>query len=475
MSEAPPGSRNRAVVLEVNEVPLSLFRHFAERYPASNIARLLDESGVLVTEANDVAEDVLYPSQTWASFNTGAPYDRHRIHWYNDPKPDRYPFYWQILARHGRTVGLVNTLHAGAAAERLAQDDRIRFLLPDVFAADSDTRPARYRAFHRFTCEMAGENRRVTSFRPGAREIRVGCSLPWLGVRIRTLVELAATVAQTAAGRRTRERLRNAHFTLTADIFTALLKRHDVDLAVFFTNHLAGNMHRYWYALFPEEYSEAICDEDRVQCHADEILFACRQLDAFIGEMMNHCRATGRVLLVVSSMGQCARRSVDTRRDTVHQIGDVDRFLSVLGAPSYPYRSLGAMFPQYSLAFDGEPQAREVFRFLRDKGIHTAANWLDINDNVVTITLRQDDWLDRARDALGSHLTPDALGLEPIRIEDHPSTRHHPDGTLLIYPGSPPGRGSPSRVGYLEFAPALLAFFGLPRPDHMVEPGFTIA
>ena len=44
-------------------------------------------------------------------------------------------------------------------------------------------------------------------------------------------------------------------FPLVADMFLHLLQKHQPDVAIMFTNHVAGNMHRYWYALFPEDYS----------------------------------------------------------------------------------------------------------------------------------------------------------------------------------------------------------------------------
>ena len=62
----------KAVVIEVNEVPLKIFRHYQQLRPKSQIARLLKDSLVLTTEAKDVTVDFLYPAQTWASFNTGA-------------------------------------------------------------------------------------------------------------------------------------------------------------------------------------------------------------------------------------------------------------------------------------------------------------------------------------------------------------------------------------------------------------------
>jgi len=60
----------KAVVIEINEVPLKFLNHYKKVNPHSQIAFLLDNSLVLETKAKDVEEDFLYPSQTWGSIST---------------------------------------------------------------------------------------------------------------------------------------------------------------------------------------------------------------------------------------------------------------------------------------------------------------------------------------------------------------------------------------------------------------------
>lgn len=141
--------RRRAVVIEANEVPVKIFQRLAQMNPSSNLARLLKESCIITTRASDVPEDFLYPSQSWASFNMGVPYEKHLVHWYNDPKLKEFPLYWRIAADHGRSVGLVNTLHAPPPDEYL-QDDGIKFFIPDIFADSPLTKPLRYTRFQEF-------------------------------------------------------------------------------------------------------------------------------------------------------------------------------------------------------------------------------------------------------------------------------------------------------------------------------------
>ena len=238
----------KAIVLEINEVPLKLLDYYKEVNPKSHIAFLLDNSLVLETEAKDVEEDFLYPSQTWGSINTGAGYDQHKIHWYNDPKPDKYPLYWKQIAEAGLKVGLINTLHS-SPADTYIEDSNYKFVIPDCFASNNITKPEIYQDFQALNTSATSESGRTATMSfPRQKAVSTLAKSPALGFKPKTLFDAASLVAKIKTGRVNKERLRNLQFTLLADIFFKQLKSQDVDLAIFFTNHIAANMHRYWYA-----------------------------------------------------------------------------------------------------------------------------------------------------------------------------------------------------------------------------------
>ena len=104
--------------------------------------------------------------------------------------------------------------------------------------------------------------------------------------------------------------------------------------------------------------------------------------------------------------------------------------------------------------------------------VATPRPWLNVNGNVLTISVRQ-NWVDRMLRSLAA--TPAALGLVSVDIDDHGAGRHHPDGILIIDNGRAPTMDQGRlRIDYLEFAPAVLEFFGVPRPRYMIEPRFEI-
>lgn len=464
-------TNTKLVVVEANEVPLKVFRWFADQNPSSNMAKILAVSSVITTEADDVPIESLYPAQTWASFNTGVSYSKHKINWYNDPKPAEYPLYYKILADNGRSVGLVNSLHTALSEESMA-NSQIKFLIPDIYTKDSLVKPLKYRAFQKFNQDWSNQNRRVSSLNLGLREMQMGIKLPSLGVRLGTLLGTAKLLAQVATKRVTKERLRNIQFMLTSDMFVKLLRQNDVDLAVFFTNHIAGNVHRYWYASFPNEYSGgAYYDDKWIDRHSREIQYAVSLFDSFIGKMMKFRCLTGRVLIISSSMGQYANPNLDVTKDVCYVIENLPQFVEAFGVQRDKYDPQLAMHPQYSLKFKNAQDAVsafQIFQTFQKEPPEGIKMYPDLNDKILTLSVH----IAKERfEVLGKRKTISELGVKAEAINDHHSGKHHPDGTLII---NPRRSITKERVPYLEFAPAVLDFFGVRRPEYMLNPSFKI-
>ena len=465
----------KAIVIEINEVPLKLLKHYKEVKPKSHIAFLLDNSLVLETEAKDVEEEFLYPSQTWGSINTGVRYEDHQIHWYNDPKPDTYPLYWKQIAEAGLDVGLINTLHS-SPADTYIEKSNYKFVIPDCFASNNITKPEIYQDFQALNTSATTENGRTATMGfPKDKAVATLVKSPALGIKPKTLLDAASLVAKIKTGRVNKERLRNLQFTLLADMFFKQLKSHDVDLAIFFTNHIAANMHRYWYGLFPEEYSRKLYDDAWVDRYSEEILASLDLFDNFLKQLIVYCHRANRTLLVVSSMGQAANENLTETPQYLYKLVNFDRFLGQLcPGKNYQYEVDAAMIPQYSINFADEAQAKECFEIISEAKKHFQGIWLniDLNQKVVTLSTNLDSDLDKfyVGDRSFSY---DELGFSQIVIESHHTARHTPEGTLIIY-NSDTSSAESSTVDYLEYAPAMLEFFGLEIPDYMVKPKFAI-
>ena len=415
----------KVLILEANEIPLRIFRQFAKLRPGSHIDQLMRSGQVIETLAQDVEPDFLYPSQTWASLNTGSPYSKHQIHWYNDSKPAEYPLFWKTIAENGFSVGVVNTLHSSPAEPFAASNSNFKFVIPDCFAPDSYTKPGYFGPFQSLNRKAVSANSRATSLSAPVREAALTVlNSPRYGIRMGTMMEGTSLVVKILQKKVNREQLRNLQFPLVADIFMRQLHKHEPDLAILFTNHVAASMHRYWYGLFPEDYPTKVYDEKWLAKYQGEINAAVDLFDNYVGTFMRVAKEMDRVLVIVSSMGQKANQTPEHRKDNSidYRLEDVKKFISRVTKNGYAFRVDAAMVPQYSLAFRNVAEASSA-----------AAEMQEIKPTLKNIILGLDQ--NRETVTISAALTPPAteffiagqsyshkdLGFVQLEIDDHHS------------------------------------------------------
>ncbi len=462
--------RQRVIVLEVNEIPVKVLRHYAAEHPRSCLAEIMSSSKVLRTLADDVDPDVLYPSQTWASMNTGLPYMEHGIHWYNDPKPDEPTFYWHQIADSGASVGVVNTLHSSPMSKYLGHGN-FKFFVPDCFASDDDAFPAKFQDFQQFNLALTRANSRKSSLQSVVKQGAAAALRPnRIGLTPRSGQTIASTLFAIARGKASKERIRILQFPLVAEIFLDQTREHDPDLAVMFTNHVAANQHRYWYAAFPDEYSNQLYPQDWVDSYRGELTSALHLLDKYLRQVKSYADETDRIVVMCSSMGQQPNeRLTKDKIETTsydYRLDDAAKVVRILLGDDRGVTIAAGMVPQYSLVFESPGQAREFVtisdRALRDSsGIDLVT---DLNDTVVTMTFKLDP---TASEFVlgGKPHTYEELGFTRFDIDDHHSGRHHPEGSLVIYNDKadqlfPSDRFDPDQpFSYLRYTPEMTRYF----------------
>lgn len=454
----------RLVVLEVNEVPLRVLEHMADGGTCPQLARLLSSSTVAITEVRERLPREMYPSQTWASMGMGVPWSEHQVFWFNDRKPVEHPFYWQQAARRGRTVGLVGTLHS-SPLDRQCPEPEFLFVLPDCFAEDTRARPAQLERFQQLNLRLTQRSGRTSSVSPALGDLRDLSALRHLGLRLSTVRQLTRLVAGVASGRVPRERLRLAQFLLLRDLFLRKLSTDEPDLGVFFTNHVASAMHRYWYATFPGDFERPLYDQAWIERYHREIPAAVERLDEFIGSVRRFCQESGRTLVLTSSMGQAASTSLSTDRSLSAVVTDPHRFLTAIGVRRF--RVAPAMVPQLSMLFETEADAESALRRLQVVAVEGLSRVVDRSDRTITVSY---DFA-RPTDTLvidGVAIPAAAAGVSLKRVDDHGSGRHHPDGVLII--DGPVLHSVPARLDYLGVSSILLELLGLDEPAAVVGP-----
>lgn len=455
---------DRLIVLEVNELPKRVVDWWAGREPASATARFLAAGSATETVLRDELPRDLYPSQSWASLGTGVPYEKHGVFWYGDPKPSEYPFYWQVAASAGRSVGLFGVLHTSPRSA-LAAGPNHRFVVPDVFGGDHSTTPPSLEPIHQLNLRMTEQSARVADVRPGLADLGGAASFVRHGVRVSTWAEVAMIAAQVARGAWNKERLRVAQSLLAVDVFQRQVVEHDPDLSIVFTNHVAAFMHRYWAATFPGDWPGGPgYSPEWIEQHSGELAFAMRAFDRILDQLWSLADATGRRLHVVSSMGQKADLTLDSTKNFQAVIRRPDQFLTAAGlAPGHEIRN--AMVPQLTVVAENAADAAHVEgalgRFL-GTGLDESMTATEGDRHVMTFTYKPDVrpdavWLG------GDWVSPEQAGMSIEKVTDHRSGRHCHRGILL----SDRPETWPNEIDATAFAPLILERLGVaPLPHH---------
>ena len=85
---------------------------------------------IYTTKALDIEKDRLYPSQTWASFNTGKHFSEHKCYWYSN-KLNNKDLIWNNLASKNISVGILGSLYSSKYPSDLTSNQNYKFYLPD--------------------------------------------------------------------------------------------------------------------------------------------------------------------------------------------------------------------------------------------------------------------------------------------------------------------------------------------------------
>jgi hypothetical protein len=468
--------RRRAFILfELNEVPLRVVHHFAERHPESAFAKILTQGQHWTTVTPD--EGHLSPWITWPTLHRGVSSAEHRIGALGQDVSEadrRFPPIWGVLAAAGRRVGMFGSLHSYPPPPNL---DNYDFYVPDTFAAGPEAKPAELAAFQQFNLHMVdGSGRNVSSALPVKQALSFLLrSLP-AGIRPGTMAKIARQVASERIWRHRTARRRTIQSLLAFDLFLAQLHSKKPDAAFFFTNHVASSMHRYWPATFTGDYHVTQWSDDWVRRFSGEVDYVMGEADQMLTDLMAFAdRNRDYMVLVASSMGQAAVDEANRHVTTEVLLRDMGKFLAALGIVG-GWQRRRTMEPTYTLAFEEEAVAGAFMqaiakvkvagvsvdhRRLDGHGVEFVLGLCNIRDQDLTVTIGN------------RSVAPEEAGIANVPIEDEvgAAAYHIPEGMLLAYdPQSGLGAADAVPISTTRIAPTLLALLGIEPAPYMEPP-----
>lgn len=459
---------NRDVVLyELNEVPWSVVDYYVRRRPNSHFAALVNTGQSLTTvNSGPVA---LQPWRTWPTLHTSM-YDHNSFDLGQDPDTFRGDPIWDVADQAGLSVGLFGPLQSWPARPFRHGG----FYIPDTFSQDSRTYPPSLQKFQDFNLAMT----RKMGFDPNVAlnpRMLAGAGLDLLrrGLTPSSAFTIARHLVRERKDRRYKA-FRSALQVLPGfDLYWRLQMTHRPRLSIFFTNHVAGMMHRFWGDAIPG-YT------DTFEYSPDEVfgtfLGAAMDLaDRQLGRIRKYLAAHPQAMLVVAaSMGQgpVQARFAETNMFFLEQH---DRLVSQLGLRPIEWGM--AMYPMLSLVFADETQARDAVAPLESVVAENIGPLFDrfrVEGKTLTFGLRA---YESAAERQGSDpdmstpvsfvpagaqtavtATPADLGFNVRPRTGGDNTGYHiPQGILLAHGAGVPSDPSRREVDVLDVAPSLLA------------------
>ena len=421
----------------------------------------------------------LSPWITWPTLHRGVTNQQHEIYDFGQQLEQvnrEFPPIWSLLADAGRKVGLFGSLHSYPVPRNL---DNYAFYVPDTFAAGPECFPAKFESFQEFNLAMmdrSGRNvTRSIALRPAVKFLRAA---PGLGLRARTTLDLGRQMAAEQLKKQRVVRRRTSQVQIAFDFFWKELNDTRPDAAFFFTNHVASSMHRYWPALFPDDYSQNRWSDAWRDIYKDEIFYTMVKADRQLSDLTRFVEANDDyALIVVSSMGQAAVEGVELRK-RVLSIGDTVRFMSRLGLTAEEWSRRRNMIPLYTFAIAESAVARfrSAVYDLKVNGDPIGVREHEMGVFTVSVGHRnlEDDAIDvRLRN---ERVTLAELGLKNLHIQDEAGAYayHIPDGSMIVFDPHEPARcgvtGRPT-ISTLEIAPTIMRNFGVDVPGYMQRPG----
>jgi hypothetical protein len=450
------------ILYELNEVPWRVIDWYVKRRPSSAFSHLLNSAAAFTTYTKDEGE--LHPWTTWPSLHRGVYNTSHNIRFINQDitEANIYPPIWKTLRDAGKKVGVFGSLQSYPP-----EQSGYAFYVPDTFSPGFQTVPDEYSSFQRFNLRQTQQDGAHAS--PLAVDPSIGLDILkmfGIGLSTTTCRSVALHIAKERANALYKTRRSVLQGLIAFDIFKYALKKTQPDFCTFFTNHVAGMMHRYWKHTFPEDFKYELNNgSDRF--HADSIGFAMDVADMQLGYLLKYTESVQGTLMLASSMGQEAIDRGEYFGEW--RIKNLLKFLSAIGWNS-PVRNLMAMQPDFNFSFDSDIDAKS---FLNLAAYLTDAEGIPIWKRCRQVRGTANLGLSPSKQALTSgEVTFSAPGKTPVKIKiadlgieflsrDPGTGYHQPYGVLLLHGAGVHHNDSRLQIELTDVRPAIMEIMGV--------------
>ena len=463
----------KVLLLELNEVNWNVVDRLLHAHGEAYLPHFarLRRDGAWATQIAVERPPHLDPWITWVTLHTGVPREVHGASVLEqDAASIAAPRLWDLVAAAGRSIGVFGSISAYPPREVRG------FMVPGPFAPGDETFPAELRpiqALNRLGTQVHNQTRPPAS---PLDLLRMTLRLSRLGLRARTLLDVAAQLVRERLDGTSRWRRIGLQPLINFDFFARLYRQYAPDFATWHSNHAAHYMHHYWRAWDDAGFAVPATAAER-RAFGDAVPYGYRLCDALIGRFLQLLDKR-TVLIVASSMGQQPFVSDRYREGKIIvRFRDIGRILDIVGRDGVT-EVVPTMVPQWNLRVpDAAARAalRDRLAAVRRVVAGHAEAALSVEETADQLTVTPLGLAEKPDDVRYyfpqcTQASPNGYPIDALFATDLPTVKqgmHHPAGLLaLVGHGIRAGLHLPDCTN-LDVAPTVLELMGLPVPATM--------
>ena len=459
----------KLIIYELNEIPQKLLEDFILSRPNSSLSYIYKEGVFTKTISSDIGE--LHPWSTWPTFYRGVDNTKHCLKFINQNKTfadKNFPPVWDLLYRKKISIGIFGSLQSYPPPK---QNKYIKFYLPDTFSPDSKSIPRELEIFQQFNLSAVNNNNGI-SRNIKFKEIKnfIKCLINKL-ISFPTILKIISQIVKETFFKKYKIRRSLLQPIIGFDSYMNHLKKYKPNFSTFFTNHLAGMMHRYWFDYFPEDFY----NHPRKRSHfkKNSILKALEIADSQIKTLIEFAKKNDYDVWIASSMGQDFIKREKYIKELF--LKKPNKLLQSLELDISDYKFLPSMYPDINIECQNKKSIKKI--------INKIKNLIDSNNKQI-LQLRYEPVGNRINLIISSSeslincdylffkekkFSLQELGLELFN-RDQGTGYHIPDGILLAYGNSSKQLFEKYKVLDTKLiAPLILSFFKLKKKRYMQD------
>tara|TARA_Y100000589_G_C27190317_1_gene644519 strand:+ start:2364 stop:3773 length:1410 start_codon:yes stop_codon:yes gene_type:complete len=461
--------KTKLIIYELNEVPRRLIDTYVKDYPNSAIAEIIRDGTLLNTHTNDDGE--LHPWSTWPTVHRGVDNRKHNIRYINQDLSfsKKYKPIWEILNSNKIDVGIFGSLQSFPPKK----NKNYKFYLPDTFAPSPEAYPKELSLFQDFNLTLAGENK-AKSRRITIQNIKDFIYLLTKGIITKkSAFKAFSHIIKEKFNPKYKAQRSLIQNVLSFSIYMKYLYKYKPSFSTYFTNHVAGMMHRYWKNLYPNDFGLSKNDIDLF--HSNSIIKAMHIADKNLKQLIKFAKINNYNLLVISSMGQDSIERGEYIPELV--LRDFKKFINIIDLNLKDYQLLPAMQPDYCIK-SKNPEAmknlrKEIKKFINNEGEQIFVEKYKPVGLQINFSIKSSLSISNSRKCKFGDIpySIEETGLEIIK-RDIGTAYHIPEGIFAWYGDKSKILSNHLRekINTCRICPTILKLYGINIPSYMQKP-----